>query len=171
MFSISWTIFDEPIVRGGKLRQILFQHPLTSADRFITYSGRRSSFPFRVMNSGTEHRCSRAEGGETRGQWPYRPASNERVITYMPMILNDINFLTIQKKKIKKIFCLQRGSNPGPLAPQSNTLTTEPCSLKQSGPFLFEVVSFCSVFGHFQPLTASEVTNNLGIELSDLNSI
>ena len=34
-----------------------------------------------------------------------------------------------------------------------------------------DVVSFCSVFDHFQPLTASEVTSNLAIELSDLNYI
>ena len=91
--------------------------------------------------------------------------------TNRPMILNVINFLSIHMKKIKIIVCLGRGSNPRPLAPQSNTLTTEPCSQKPSGPFYLEVVSFCSVFGHFQPLTASEVTNNLGIELSDLNYI
>ena len=85
--------------------------------------------------------------------------------------LYHFNFLSIHMKERKTILCLGLGSNPGPLAPQSNTLTTEPRSLKQFGHFYFEVVSFCSVFGHFQPLTASEVTNNLRIELSDLNYI
>ena len=37
--------------------------------------------------------------------------------------------------------------------------------------FYFEVLRFCSVFGHFQPLMASEVTNDLRIELGDLNYI
>ena len=48
--------------------------------------------------------------------------------------------------------CLKRGSNPGPLAPQSNTLTTTPHSLKQLGPLYFVVVLFCWVFAHFWPL-------------------
>ena len=63
---IAFNLLDEldPLCEEPNCAKILFQHPLTSADRFITYSGRRSSFPFRVMNSGTERRCSRAEGGE-----------------------------------------------------------------------------------------------------------
>ena len=67
------------------------------------------------------------------------------------MILNDFNFLGIHMKETKIIFCLGRESNPGPLAPQSNTLTTEPRSLKRFGPFYFDLVTFCSVFWPFWP--------------------
>ena len=68
------------------------------------------------------------------------------------MILHDFNFLGIHIKESKKKSCLERESNPEPLALQSDTLTTMPHSLKEFRPFYFEVVSFCSVFGHFGSL-------------------
>ena len=43
----------------------------------------------------------------TRGQWPYRPASNERAMTNMPMILYDFNILSIHMKE-KNFFCLRQ---------------------------------------------------------------
>ena len=84
------------------------------------------------------------------------------------MILQD--FLSNHLKE-RKFFFLGQGLNPGPLAPQSNTLTTEPRSKKQFVHFYFDVVLFSSVFGHFQPFMDLEVMNDLRIELSDLNYI
>ena len=52
----------------------------------------------------------------------------------------SISSISIWKKK--KFLCLGQGSNSGPLAPQSNTLTTEPSGPKQFGHFYFEIVSF-----------------------------
>ena len=89
---------------------------------------------------------------KNRGQWPYRPASKERAMTNRPMMLYDFNFFGIRVKESKIRSYLGPGLNPGPLAPQSDTLTTMPSSLKEFVAFYFEVVSFCSVFGHFRPL-------------------
>ena len=41
---------------------------------------------------------------ETRGQWPYRPASKERTMTNRPMILYEFNFISIHLKERKKYF-------------------------------------------------------------------
>ena len=86
----------------------------------------------------------------------------------MPMILYDFNILSIHMKE-KKFFLPKAEIEPWTSDSQSNTLTTEPRSLKQFGPFYFEVVSFCSVSCHFQPLMASKVKADLRNELSDLN--
>ena len=56
-------------------------------------------------------------------------------MTNRPMIVDDITFPGINIKRTKS--CLELGLNPGPLAPQSNTLTATPHSLKQFWVLLF----------------------------------
>ena len=59
------------------------------------------AFPFYRFAENTQFSPSLLDS--TRGQWPYRPASNKRAMINRPMILYDINFLGILIKESKGI--------------------------------------------------------------------